>query len=91
MAKNQSNIWQVFLFFEWIGLIVAAVLFFAPINGYSLREYYFYSDIEKALGDFLLPGIEQKRLSSGLALSSPSAVVSLSILSSATTKMNNEI
>jgi len=61
MAKNQSNIWQVFLFFEWIGLIVAAVLFFAPINGYSLREYYFYSDIEKALGDFLLPGIATKK------------------------------
>lgn len=62
MAKQQSDLKNVFLFLEWAGLIGAAVLFFVSINGYSLREYYFSSDVEKLLGDYLLPGIGTRKI-----------------------------
>ena len=57
--NNAKTIWSVVTI---VTLIIAAVLFFVSINGYSLRDYYFGSQIERGLADLLLPGLATKKI-----------------------------
>lgn len=56
--KNAKTIFTVI---EFAAVVIAAVLFFVSINGYSLLEYYQQSQLERNLAEFIIPGLATRK------------------------------